>query len=153
MLITLIFLFLKYKKIREFLLNSIIYKLFIDAKIIFASPILFFETVFLSLIIHILLSFVVWKIAVDLGAQFDFFNFVLLWSIVLIISMIPISIAGWGLREGSMVFAFHILDSSPSIAVTTSVLFGLLSIIFSVPGGLILFLSVFQDKDLLFNKN
>ena len=56
---------------------------------------------------------------------------------VLLITTLPISIAGWGVRELSMVAAFALIGVSDEGAVALSVLFGLVIAVMSLPGGLI----------------
>ena len=86
---------------------------------------------------QITVGYVVWRLALGFGAKLNFVEFSLLWPFVLIFSMIPISIAGWGVREGTMVVAFGILGNSPDIALATSIAFGIVMILVSLPGGVI----------------
>ena len=53
---------------------------------------------------------------------------------VLVLSMLPISFAGWGLREAAMVTGLGLLDIPASVALTTSVGFGLSLLLASLPG-------------------
>ncbi|MEA2874507.1 MAG: glycosyltransferase 2 family protein, partial [Hyphomicrobiales bacterium] len=54
---------------------------------------------------------------------------------VLEISMLPISIAGWGLREGATVIAFGTLGVPIHQALGSSLAFGLLGVAVSLIGG------------------
>ena len=56
---------------------------------------------------------------------------------VLLITTLPISIAGWGVRELSMVAAFGLIGVPGAGALALSVLFGLVVAVMSLPGGLI----------------
>jgi hypothetical protein len=56
---------------------------------------------------------------------------------VMIVSAIPISIAGWGLREGTMVVGLGLLGVSQGDAALVSIAFGLLLLIFGLLGGLL----------------
>jgi len=53
-----------------------------------------------------------------------------------LVATIPVSIAGWGMREGAMVAALGVLGVSTSGAVTLSVLFGLGLIVVGMVGGI-----------------
>jgi len=53
---------------------------------------------------------------------------------VMFVSMLPISVAGWGVREAAMVTGFSLLHVPPEIALTTSIGFGLSRIAASLPG-------------------
>ena len=50
----------------------------------------------------------------------------------------PLSIAGWGLREGAMVAVFALVGVPMDGALLMSVLLGLLLLLVSLPGGLVL---------------
>jgi hypothetical protein len=43
----------------------------------------------------------------------------------LLVSALPISLGGWGLREGAMVAAFSLVHADPAAVAATSVIFGL----------------------------
>ena len=54
---------------------------------------------------------------------------------VILIALLPIALAGWGVREGAAVVGFGLYGVSPETAVTISVAFGLALVIASLPGG------------------
>lgn len=54
-----------------------------------------------------------------------------------IVQSLPISIAGWGVREGFFVAAFALVGVAAPQALAISVIFGLLVIVSSLPGGLL----------------
>jgi uncharacterized protein (TIRG00374 family) len=120
---------------RHMRLTSAILMLGNDAKLIIRSPLVFFLTTAISLIVQFAGGFIAWRLAWSFGAKLDFFQFSLLWPVVMLLSMIPISIAGWGVREGAMVIIFNILGSPSSIALATSITFGIIIILASIPGG------------------
>lgn len=68
-------------------------------------------------------------LAKALGISFNFWGFILLMPIVAFVSSLPISMGGWGVREGAMVFTLHYLDVPSSDAFTLSVLYGLMGLI------------------------
>ena len=51
---------------------------------------------------------------------------------------IPISVAGWGVREGALVFLFGLYGVSPDIAFAVSILYGASLTLASAPGALLL---------------
>jgi glycosyltransferase 2 family protein len=61
---------------------------------------------------------------------------VLLLPLILLISMFPVSIAGWGVREGAMVVGLGLGGISASNALAMSLLFGLAQLVIGIPGGL-----------------
>jgi glycosyltransferase 2 family protein len=58
-------------------------------------------------------------------------------SAAALLAAVPVSVAGWGVREGTFVAGFGMMGVSGADALTLSVLFGLLGIAASLPGGLL----------------
>jgi glycosyltransferase 2 family protein len=56
--------------------------------------------------------------------------------VALLLANIPISIAGWGVREGAMIGAMSLVGFEAQEAATVSILFGLSLLISSLPGGI-----------------
>lgn len=75
------------------------------------------------------------SIHMSLGLYFVFM------PVVLFLSMLPISISGWGVREGAMVAALAVVDVPAHESLALSICFGLCLIFVSLPGGLIWFVS------------
>jgi hypothetical protein len=50
-----------------------------------------------------------------------------------LLAMLPISISGWGLREATLSTTLALWDVSPSISITASVSFGLITLIVYLP--------------------
>ena len=56
---------------------------------------------------------------------------------VILIATVPISIAGWGLREGSMIAAFTVAGLAAGDGLIVSVLFGLTAFAIGTVGGIV----------------
>jgi uncharacterized protein (TIRG00374 family) len=54
-----------------------------------------------------------------------------------LVAAVPISVGGWGVREGAFVAGFGLLGIGGVDALILSVLFGLVSIVAALPGGLV----------------
>ena len=59
-------------------------------------------------------------------------------ALVLLGSAIPLNVAGWGPREGVAVWAFTAFGSTAAVGLTVSVTFGVLALIATLPGLLVL---------------
>lgn len=94
-------------------------------------------TLALSLVVHIGVSLVVFILADALGIRVSLMHSILLVPLVMLVTLIPISIAGWGVREGAMVVAFGLVQVSRSDAIALSLLFGTTLLITGLPGGLL----------------
>jgi hypothetical protein len=56
----------------------------------------------------------------------------------MMVTAIPISIGGWGVREGAMITALGLVHMPSSAALTTSIAFGLIMMLVGVPGALLM---------------
>ena len=91
----------------------------------------------LSLVIHVLAAMIAWCLAHAVDAPFGFVNALQLVPPVMLISVIPISVAGWGVRERSLVLAFAMANLSESDGFLVSVLFGTTMVIVGIVGGIV----------------
>jgi uncharacterized membrane protein YbhN (UPF0104 family) len=90
-----------------------------------------------SVVIHILTVFAAWCLARAIAISPSALSLLILIPPVMLISMIPISIGGWGIREGAMVVAFGYAGIEPSQALAVSVLLGGSMLAVGVVGGAI----------------
>ncbi|MBE0621683.1 MAG: flippase-like domain-containing protein [Burkholderiales bacterium] len=88
----------------------------------------------LSLVTHLSIAVLVFGIARMAGVPVELGECFLLIPLVMLVAAIPVSVAGWGVREGAMVIAFGFINVSPGDALLVSVLFGLVVVISSFPG-------------------
>jgi len=95
----------------------------------------------LSLLVHILSIFVVYVLARALEIGISFLDCFFLVPPVILAMTLPISIAGWGVREGAMIVALGLIGVSQENALVLSVLFGLGITLAALPGGVIWFFS------------
>jgi uncharacterized membrane protein YbhN (UPF0104 family) len=70
-----------------------------------------------------------------LGVQLTLLDYVLLVPLVFLVALLPFSFAGWGLRETGAVGLFGLAAIPAEASLLLSVLFGLLQLISSIPGG------------------
>jgi uncharacterized protein (TIRG00374 family) len=88
----------------------------------------------LSIGIQLLVGFSVFLLFQSVGQSVAFVAVLYLFAFVQLLSMLPISFAGWGLREGAMVVAFQLAGVPPESALGISILFGLCLLVSSLPG-------------------
>jgi uncharacterized membrane protein YbhN (UPF0104 family) len=91
----------------------------------------------LSVVVHGLIVMSVHVIAVGLGLDVGLFESLVLVPAVILLSTVPISIGGWGLREGLMVVALGLAGIAADAALSVSILFGLAQIAAGLPGGVL----------------
>ena len=88
-----------------------------------------------SVTVHAILAAAVWMIAVRVGVDISLGACIILVPLVMVVSALPISVAGWGLREGAMVAAFGLVGVPDEQSFAVSLLFGLCMILAGLPGG------------------
>lgn len=95
----------------------------------------------LSLTIHVLAVVIAWCAVRAIAAPVGFEQVFLLIPPIMLITMLPISIAGWGVREATMMVAFGYAGLAPADGTVVSLLFGASSFIAGAMGGLIWIMS------------
>ena len=88
-----------------------------------------------GLVTHVNISFCVFLLGLGLGLEITLIDCLVLVPTVLLIMTLPISIAGWGVRETAMVGLFGLIGVPGEGALVLSVLFGLVGIAAALPGG------------------
>lgn len=87
-----------------------------------------------SIFIQFLSIFSVYILSIGLSMNISFLSFLVFVPIITLISVIPISISGIGLREGAFVFLLGHIGISPDMSVTLSILWFLSLVIASLWG-------------------
>jgi glycosyltransferase 2 family protein len=95
---------------------------------------------------HLLNVLVFWMLGQSIGLTMTFNQWFIVVPTVLLISMLPISVGGWGVREGAMVVALHGFGIPTEEALLPSILFGLCAVIATLPGGIFWVLSKKADR-------
>jgi uncharacterized membrane protein YbhN (UPF0104 family) len=91
----------------------------------------------LSFLVHLLAVVIAWCVVRSIAAPVLFGQVFQLIPPVMLITMMPISIAGWGVREATMGLAFGYAGLMTSEGVNVSLLFGAVSFIVGAFGGLV----------------
>lgn len=89
----------------------------------------------LTLLIHGLSVVSLEILVLGLGLPLDWGQAAAAFPPVLLIAMIPISVGGWGLREGGMIISLAVFGIGTTDAATLSVVFGLLQLVVGLAGG------------------
>jgi len=96
---------------------------------------------FSALIGNINLAMVVWALARGLDINVSVVDCLVLVPPVFLLTTLPISVAGWGVREAAMVSALGFIGVPQSSSLVLSIVFGVLNMVTALPGGLA-FLSI-----------
>jgi uncharacterized protein (TIRG00374 family) len=90
-----------------------------------------------SLLVQIINVMIIFFLINGMGAQVSIWQCMLIVPTVMLISLLPFSIAGWGLRESAMATGFALVNAPGAAAVAASVMFGVFTLLLSLPGGLL----------------
>jgi len=91
----------------------------------------------LSLLVHVLAVVIAWCVVQSITAPVAFGQTFLPIPPVMLITMLPISIAGWGVREATMGLAFGYAGLMTNEGINISLLYGAVSFIVGAFGGLV----------------
>ncbi|HET7491125.1 MAG TPA: lysylphosphatidylglycerol synthase transmembrane domain-containing protein [Bradyrhizobium sp.] len=91
----------------------------------------------LSLSVHVLTVVIAWCVVESIAAPVAFGQVFQLIPPVMLITMLPISIAGWGVREATMGLAFGYAGLMTNEGINISLLYGAVSFIVGAVGGLV----------------
>jgi uncharacterized membrane protein YbhN (UPF0104 family) len=89
------------------------------------------QIVILSLLIQAMTALIAWCLARAVAAQFEFMH-----AFLLVLPVIPISIAGWGVRESALVLAFSYAGLTEIDGLIVSVLLGGVMLAVGAVGGI-----------------
>ena len=112
-----------------------------DARRLFLVPRRAGLTLALSVLIHAATVLSVFVLALGMGISVSAIECLVLLPPVILLSALPVSLAGWGVREGAMIAAMGFVGVLPSAALALSVMFGLIVVASSLPGAAIWILS------------
>jgi len=93
-----------------------------------------------SLLVPLLAMLAFFAVGRALGLRYDLVIYLAIVPPALVLTVIPISIAGWGVREGALVSLFSLIGADRTVVLMMSLLYGMLLILASLPG-LIVFLN------------
>jgi hypothetical protein len=117
------------------------------ARAVMFNPRYALPAILLSVLSFIGFAVIVYSLARAMQLDVRLLDCILLVPPVILVTVVPISIAGWGVREGAMVVAFGFINVPASAAFAVSVLFGLTLAAASLPGSLIWWLSGYSVRN------
>jgi uncharacterized membrane protein YbhN (UPF0104 family) len=120
--------------LRRFRIVRALGTLAVDARRALLHPVHAGLVMFWSVLGHVNLSAMVWCLGLGLGVDVSLTDCMLLFPPALLAQTVPISVAGWGVREGAAVALFALAGVSAESALAISMLYGLVMLLISMPG-------------------
>ncbi len=108
-----------------------------DSRRVFLSPLWGGGGFALSLLGNLNLVLMIYVLALGMDLGIGLLDCLVLVPPAMLIGTLPISIAGWGVREGAMVASLGMIGVPAESALVVSMLFGVCALIGALPGGLL----------------
>ncbi len=99
-----------------------------------SSPIFMAGQMLLSVLVHLLAMGMYYVLGRAIGFEYSLSVYFVLVPPVILLTILPISLAGWGIREGAMVGFFVLIGADRSQVLSYSLLCGLVSLAASLAG-------------------
>jgi hypothetical protein len=75
--------------------------------------------------------------AIGMQLELKIIGLLVIVPVVTLLMVLPISIAGWGIREGAMIIGLGFIGVESENAFALSLLFGFLMLSIAIPGGVL----------------
>ena len=100
----------------------------------------------ISLFIHIIYITIFYIISLSIEVKLSWSEAFLVLPPVMLAAALPISVAGWGVREAGMAFMLSIYGIPTSDAVLSSLLLGVYTLLFALPGSALWLIEKYEQK-------
>jgi glycosyltransferase 2 family protein len=94
-----------------------------------------FKLLLISILVHFLSILTMTILAIGMQLELKIIGLLVIVPVVTLLMVLPISIAGWGIREGAMIIGLGFIGVEPENAFALSLLFGFLMLSIAIPGG------------------
>ncbi|MBL0709230.1 MAG: flippase-like domain-containing protein [Sulfurimonas sp.] len=101
---------------------------------LYADRTILYKHIAISVVVHLLSVLVLFALAKSIDIDLSLQIFLIAVPPVFLLTIIPISLAGWGIREGAMIGIFMLVGADETKILAMSILYGMLLIIASFPG-------------------
>lgn len=103
----------------------------------------------LAILGQVLSGLCVYVISIVLEIDLSFFTLISVTGIILLVSMIPISLAGWGIREAGFIALLVPMSVNSTSALALGVAFGFSQLLSSLPGGLSILMGLARHRPVM----
>lgn len=88
----------------------------------------------LSILIHLCAMTALYLLGIGVGLDYPLAVYLVLVPPVILLTLLPVSLAGWGIREGAMIGFFLLVGADRTKVLSFSLLYGILVLVHSLPG-------------------
>lgn len=115
-------------------ITRLFYQLSERFRLIYKTPKRISQQLGLSVLIHLFSMIAIFGIGHSLGINEPLVTYLLLVPPAILLTILPISFAGWGLREGALIGLFLLIGIDETLVLAMSLLYGITLIIAALPG-------------------
>ncbi len=88
----------------------------------------------MTILTHLFSIIAFYWLARSVGMEYGLVIFLVIVPPVILLTLVPITLAGWGVREGAMVGLFTLIGADKTMVLSMSILYGVALIVTSLPG-------------------
>lgn len=103
-------------------------------RFIYKTPKRISQQLGLSILIHLLSMIAIFGIGHSVGINEPLVNYLVIIPPAILLTVLPISFAGWGVREGALIALFMMIGIDEKLVLAMSLLYGIILIISALPG-------------------
>ncbi|MEA1982259.1 MAG: lysylphosphatidylglycerol synthase transmembrane domain-containing protein [Campylobacterota bacterium] len=101
---------------------------------LYSSSMLLIKHISISILVHLFSVLTMYGLSLALDVGLSFQTLLIAVPPVFLLTIVPISLAGWGVREGAMIGIFMLVGADQTKVLAMSILYGLLLILSALPG-------------------
>ena len=131
---SLLFVLNKIHFLQHYKFLNLFYRLATRLNSLYKSKLVLVKHISISVIVHLLTVMAIYAIALSIDVKLDFQVFLIAVPPVFLLMIVPISLAGWGIREGAMVGILMLVYEDKTKILAISILYGILVILSALPG-------------------
>lgn len=124
----------KFRIFNRYKITRLFYQLSERFRFIYKTPKRIGQQLGLSILIHLLSMLALFGIGHSIGINEPLVTYLVLIPPAILLTILPISFAGWGVREGALIGLFLLIGIDQNLVLAMSLLYGITLIIAALPG-------------------
>lgn len=113
---------------------QLFYDLSYRFRLVYKTPKRISQQLGLSVLIHLLAMIAIFGIGHSVGINEPMLTYLVIIPPAILLTVLPISFAGWGVREGALIVFFMMVGVDQTLVLAMSLLYGILLIFAALPG-------------------
>lgn len=124
----------KFKVFKRYRITRLFYELSERFRFIYKTPKRISQQLGLSVLIHLLSMVAIFGIGHSVGINEPLVAYLVIIPPAILLTILPISFAGWGVREGALIALFMMIGIDEHLVLAMSLLYGFILILSALPG-------------------